>query len=70
MARTKIERDTCVYAVRLEGRLLYRLCHLLEDVAVESPHYVRLRECVELAEEIRRQAREQGWPYEFPRGLA
>ena len=69
MNRPAIQREVKPYALEIAGRDLYRICHLLEEVAIESNQYLRIREAVELAELMRRQARDQGWVYDTPRNL-
>jgi len=67
MNTPKIQRQQTEYSLRLRGADLYRVCHLLEQVALESNCYVTVREAVELAELMRNQAKTQGWTHDTPR---
>ena len=49
------------FTFTLSGQETYRTLQTFENLAVDTPHFNLVRQCVLLSEKIRNQAREQGF---------
>jgi len=59
--RGKRANNAQLFKVAFSGAEIYALVHFLEEEALHSEDYLKVRKCVLMAEKLRERAKEQGF---------